>query len=356
MSQDPEGGRRKEWFFASLIVGFDFLRSLANDLAEVILGAPRHVVAVLHGEDKTGRAEDKKLDPERNAAAHEKWGTLWVTCSFLAGIAAGCGFLVVYWYGGNNLLLGGTLAICFGGLGMTLLLWSHWLIEHKEATDPRETMPSSSEEREAALAVFHAGKFDMRRRALLTGMSVAATALLAAIVVSLFRAFSSSPFPDVFNTVWKHGQRLMTMDNHPVSIHALEPGSTVVVFPENSIGDEKAQTVLIRVQEDLLQLPPERAGWAPLGYIAYSRVCTHAGCPVGLYESTTDLLFCPCHQSTFDVLKAAIPTGGPAVRPLPQLPLYVDGDGNLRANGGFSDPPGPGFWGMPCPNVGGGCQ
>jgi ubiquinol-cytochrome c reductase iron-sulfur subunit len=81
--------------------------------------------------------------------------------------------------------------------------------------------------------------------------------------------------------------------------------------------------------------------------LAFSRICTHAGCPVGLYQSETHLLLCPCHQSTFNVLQSAVPTGGPATRSLPQLPLYVDSDGTLRASGGFSEPPGPGFWGMP---------
>ena len=125
------------------------------------------------------------------------------------------------------------------------------------------------------------------------------------------------------------------------------PGSFQIVFPEDSIGDEKAQTVLIRVKENLLQLPADRADWAPQGYVAYSRVCTHAGCTVALYEKTTCLLLCPCHQSTFDVLRAAQPTSGPAARPLPQLPLYADADGTLRAGGGFTQPPGPGFWDMP---------
>lgn len=135
----------------------------------------------------------------------------------------------------------------------------------------------------------------------------------------------------------------MTADGTPVSIDTLQPGSTLLVFPEDSIADEKAQTVLVRVNEQFLRMPRERADWAPMGYLAYSRICTHAGCPVGLYQKETHLLLCPCHQSSFDVLKGAEPTGGPAARALPQVPLYVDADGTLRARGGFSTPPGPGF-------------
>jgi ubiquinol-cytochrome c reductase iron-sulfur subunit len=166
------------------------------------------------------------------------------------------------------------------------------------------------------------------------------------MAVSLFRSLGRSPDPILFSRVWKRGQRLTDSNGTPVSVNTLEPGSTLIVFPEGKIGDERAQTVLIRVDERLIPRD-RRASWAPKGYLAYSRVCTHAGCPVGLYEVTTCQLMCPCHQSTFDVLRGARPTGGPAARPLPQLPLYADADGTLRAADGFTTPPGPGFWGMP---------
>ena len=78
--------------------------------------------------------------------------------------------------------------------------------------------------------------------------------------------------------------------------------------------------------------------------IAYSKICTHVGCPVGLYQADTHELLCPCHQSTFDVLDGARPRFGPATRSLPQLPLAVDGDGFLTAQSDFTEPVGPGFW------------
>ncbi len=138
-----------------------------------------------------------------------------------------------------------------------------------------------------------------------------------------------SPDKSLYSRIWQGGQRLVTIDGKPVSLASLQPGSMVTVFPEDQIGAERAQTVLIRVKEHLLQLPEDRATWAPGGYVAYSRVCTHAGCPVGEFEAEQSVLLCPCHQSTFDVLRAAAPTGGPAARPLPQLPLYADADGTL---------------------------
>ena len=89
---------------------------------------------------------------------------------------------------------------------------------------------------------------------------------------------------------------------------------------------------------------PGRDDWTVADLIAYSKICTHAGCPVGLYQAQSGLLLCPCHQSTFEVADGAKPIFGPATRSLPQLPLGTDADGYLIATGDFSAPIGPGFW------------
>lgn len=295
------------------------------------------------------RAGDRNLDLEEGVSPlqRERRGTWLVACAMTVMTAAGLGFLFIYWTGGNNLLLGGNLALFLGGAGAALVLWAHWLTIHKEAVAPRERLASSPRERAAAAVVFQSGVEDVQRRRLLTGMGVVGTGFIAAFVVSLMKSMGFAPSATLYSRVWTRGQRLMSLDNTPVSVNSLKPGSMMLVFPEGSIGSEKAQTVLVRVREDLLRLPAGRKGWAPQGYLAYSRVCTHAGCAVGMYETTTHLLMCPCHQSTFDVLNGAEPTGGPAARPLPQLPLYADSQGILHAADGFTDPPGPGFWGMP---------
>lgn len=294
--------------------------------------------------EKTGRSADRNLEPE--SGSRRRWGTGFVLCAFALGIAAGVGFLFSYWSGANTLLLGGTLSVFLGAFGVALVLYSHLLMPHTEATAPREQLPSSTGQRDAALDDYCAGVRGVQRRSLLKWGGAAGTGLLASIVISLMRSLGMSPYPALFTTVWKRGERLMTSGGQPISVDSLEHGSTITVFPESSVGSERAQTVLIRVKEQLLQLSSDRAGWAPMGYVAYSRVCTHAGCPVALFEADTNQLLCPCHQSTFDVLSGARPTGGPAARPLPQLPLYMDSDGILRAAGGFTAPPGPGFSGM----------
>jgi ubiquinol-cytochrome c reductase iron-sulfur subunit len=55
---------------------------------------------------------------------------------------------------------------------------------------------------------------------------------------------------------------------------------------------------------------------------------------------------CPCHYSTFDVATGGTVLFGPAGRPLPQLPLLIDGARGLRAAGNFSGPVGPSWWGV----------
>jgi ubiquinol-cytochrome c reductase iron-sulfur subunit len=116
------------------------------------------------------------------------------------------------------------------------------------------------------------------------------------------------------------------------------------VFPEGHVGSADSQTLLIRVSHKAVTTRAGRETWAPEGYVAYSKVCTHAGCPVGLYQQNIQRLLCPCHQSTFEVLDGARPVFGPATRSLPQLPLMIDDSGQLRAQDDYDQPIGPGFW------------
>jgi ubiquinol-cytochrome c reductase iron-sulfur subunit len=265
---------------------------------------------------RRAREDDRNLtlDTERNFFSPIRWGTFLAGLSFAAAFCSGVGFLFIYWTGGGNQALGGCLAGFFGLLAIGLVIHAHLLAVHKEASEPREDLESSPEERTAAAEAFRSGGFELQRRGMLKWVAGIGLGALGVMFVSLLRSVMSNPFQDLYTGVWKPGQRLMTRDGKPVRADDLSPGNTTIVFPQDSIGSEKAQTVLIRVDPRLLELPSDRADWAPLGYLAYSRVCTHAGCPVGMYEKTAHLLMCPCHQSTFAVLRAAQPTGGPAAR------------------------------------------
>lgn len=337
------GGAALRWFLAkppdALAPAHE---SRGQDESEGPGGEPRH------SEMNQGRMDDRNLtiEKEHKLFTRRRRGTFFVLCSFGVSFAGGFGFLFIYWTGGSNQLLGANLAAFFAGLGAGMVWWAHRLTVHKEAREPREPHGSPPEQQESAATQFELGTHEIHRRGLLCWMSAIGLGFMATMAVSLLRSFGFNPYTALYTTVWKAGQRLVTQDGRPISVNAMPPGSTAIVFPEDSTGSEKSQTVLIRVQPGLLQLPPDRADWAPQGYLAYSRICTHAGCAVGMYEKTAHLLMCPCHQSTFNILRAAQPTGGPAARPLPQLPLYVDGQGFLRAAGGFSQNPGPGFWGL----------
>ncbi len=136
----------------------------------------------------------------------------------------------------------------------------------------------------------------------------------------------------------------MDTDGRPVRVDTLQVGGTLTAFP---LGAEKAgdsSVVLIRLASGQLRPRPGRESWSPQGYVAYSKICPHVGCPVGLYQADTQELLCPCHQSTFDVLDGARPNFGPATRSLPQLPLAIDPQGFLIAQDDFDEPVGPGFW------------
>jgi ubiquinol-cytochrome c reductase iron-sulfur subunit len=132
-----------------------------------------------------------------------------------------------------------------------------------------------------------------------------------------------------------------------VSLNQIPEDGFLTVFPEGHEGAADAQTLLIHVRPGSLKLSPERMAGVPDGtHVAYSKICTHAGCPVGLYRAESQSLLCPCHQSQFDVSDGAKPFFGPAARPLPQLPLGVDEENVLVAQGDFSEPVGPAFWDM----------
>jgi len=100
----------------------------------------------------------------------------------------------------------------------------------------------------------------------------------------------------------------------------------------------------MRLNPESLKPSAGREDWSYNGIVAYSKICTHVGCPVALYEQQTHHLLCPCHQSTFDLTQECKVIFGPASRPLPQLPIAVDAEGYLVATSDFKEPVGPSYW------------
>lgn len=264
----------------------------------------------------------------------------------LLSTAASLGLAAVYVAGGQPQAEGALLAVSLGGIGAALILWGKRILAGPNDVEPREPPSSPAEVEQAEDAVEEGAERIARRRFLVRLLGAAGGALGIALVFPI-RSLGPSPGDTLLVTRWKRGTRLVTDTGEPLLATSLESGSIVTVFPEGFIGSADSQALLVRVDPANLDLPAGRDSWTPQGNLCYSKVCTHAGCPVGLYVQTEHALRCPCHQSTFDVYTGAQPISGPAVRPLPQLPLEVDALGHLVAGGDFSGPVGPSFWNMP---------
>lgn len=270
-----------------------------------------------------------------------------VAVSFSLAILASLGLFAVYVSGGQPQAEGALLAVALGGIGIGLMVWAHDLMRDiAEETQPRHTRPTEPD-LESVADTMGAGVEEMRRRRFLSRLLLAAAGALGLAALFPIRSLGRAPGSALDRTQWRSGSRLVTAAGDPVTVDTLELDSFTTVFPAEDPGSADSQAVLIRVDPSQLQLPPERLAGCPEGYVAYSKLCTHAGCPLSLYLAATQELRCPCHQSTFDVLRGAQPVYGPASRPLPQLLLAVDDDGVLQAQGDFTDTVGPSYWDMP---------
>lgn len=254
----------------------------------------------------------------------------------------------------HQLGLGLGMAISLFFLGMAAIHWAKKLMPETEVINYRHEFRSSPEDRESFVKTVKDGVSGLKfgRRKLIKGSLALSLPLFAAPPVLLMRDLGPLPEKDLEKTNWKAGTRLVTdPGNRPILASDLEIGSVVQVLPELEHGTHrplsdiaKDPVLLIRLREEEFQLEPERFAMTHAGIIAFSKICSHMGCAVALYEQQTKHLLCPCHQSTFDVTRAAKVIFGPAARALPQLDITVDAEGYLIARGPFSEPVGPSFW------------
>ena len=230
-----------------------------------------------------------------------------------------------------------------------------------ELTEERHDLRSDETDRQAFQQTFKEGagysqfvKRPLIRRTLMLGT----LPLLAAPVVLLRDIGTAAAAPSLRHTVWSPGRRLLLYgSNQPITPADFSaPGSMITIVPDGYQDNDdeltKAAVILIKFRPGELDIPTRMAGstlvgtmnWTVDNIVAYSKICTHVGCPVALYEQTTHHILCPCHQSTFDAAKGAEVIFGPAARPLPQLPLTTDSQGYLVAKSDFNEPVGPSFW------------
>jgi ubiquinol-cytochrome c reductase iron-sulfur subunit len=285
--------------------------------------------------------------------------------AIVIGMAGFIGFIWVYWINASTQWEAAMLTVGMAGLGIGTIAWGKYLMPQGPFVEERHDFHSTDDERTAFnAAITGRGGLEVKRRGLLLGLfAVGGGIMTLALVVPGIRSLGPKPAKSedphgstddsLFTTNWRKGSKLATVDGRLVQVDDLELGGVLTVFPQGYEGSSPDQVILIRLavlgpdDPPYPIAPPGHTEWGVQGYVAYSKLCTHLGCPVGLYQEQTQQLVCPCHQSIFNVNAGAVPEFGPAPRPLPQLPITVDATGQMRANGNFDQAVGPGFWERP---------
>jgi quinol---cytochrome c reductase iron-sulfur subunit len=298
-------------------------------------------------------------DPDDPAAA--KRAEKIVAALFILGMLAGIGFIAAY-IGlptgstvdavlRSNLALGISMGVAFLALGAGAVIWVRRLMPDVELTEARKPLASPEDDRKAFAETFREGAEASQfvKRPILRRSLIAATVPLVLAPLVLLRDLGPLPGTKLRHTVWRRGLRLVISDTgRPIKPADFDsPGAMITVIPEGYQTDDnalvKATCIIIKFEPGEIAFPTNKK-WVVDNIVAYSKICTHVGCPVALYEQTTHHILCPCHQSTFDATRGAQVLFGPANRPLPQLPMGVNSEGYLVALSDFKVPVGPAFW------------
>ena len=215
--------------------------------------------------------------------------------------------------------------------GTALAVAGSRLVPQETAIEERPIYDQPSEAVEEVAEELRGGVEGITRRRLLAGTAGAAgVGLTAAVGSTVDRARPRADKSAEPHALARRAAYSSTSKAARFAPPTWSRGSFLTAFPQGADKEQLTSSlVVVRVNPDELQLPPARAGWAPDGILAYSKICTHAGCAVSLFrsplspstESGGPALVCPCHYSTFDVLDGGSVEFGPAGRALPQLPL-----------------------------------
>jgi ubiquinol-cytochrome c reductase iron-sulfur subunit len=261
-------------------------------------------------------------------------------------------------------LLGGLLGLMLAALGIGSILWAKWLMPEEEVVQERHDEMRTAEREDGLMtgATLLSGINDTglpRRSLLVRTLGLAGGAVATVPLVALVGGLLKAPRKALFHTLYRpqpdrypNGIPIVYSDGRRVSPNDIEPGGIVTVFPgvPGGVKSASSPTLIIRLRPGQgvdVKSRRGQAGWRWEDYVAYSKICTHAGCPASLYEQQTARLLCPCHQSQFEVLEDAKPVFGPATRSLPKLKLgveVVDGVQYFVAPQDYQEPIGPGFW------------
>jgi ubiquinol-cytochrome c reductase iron-sulfur subunit len=293
------------------------------------------------------------IDPSRRELPANPGAELWVAVLLFGAAALALGFIAALALDKSDTQL---LGLAMGGalllVAFALILAGKLVVPQETSVEPRDALLRSDEAREVAELV-HEGGDGISRRGLLVCAGCAAGGAVAAAAVAPIA--SLGPRAQVLHeSPWRRGIRLIDETGRPLAASEIQIGSFYTALPEGENAELfGAGLLIIRLPESMIHLPSARRTWTPQGIMAFSKICTHAGCAISLYRyptygptSTEQPAFtCPCHYSTFTPGDGGKVIFGPAGRPLPQLPVMIDPNGNLTAAGSFDEDIGPAWWG-----------
>jgi ubiquinol-cytochrome c reductase iron-sulfur subunit len=290
--------------------------------------------------------------------------------SLVFGLAGLFAFLFVFFYVGSGWFLpdwrysidgvwgalftpflGACMGLALLLVGVGLVLFTKKLLPHETAVQQHHPLSHFDEATTAATLQAMGHNSGLARRKMITrslGFLGLGFGLMAIMPLGGLIEDPNTGDP-LGTTPWKKGVRLVRQDGTPIRPGDQQPGSMETVFPAVPDGNKApdAATMLFRLRPAQLAAFTARKGQEDFrygDYVAFSKICTHAGCPVSLYEQETSRILCPCHQSQFLITEDAKPVFGPAARPLPQLPLSVDGEGYFVARSDYREAVGPTYW------------
>ncbi|MVQ51409.1 Rieske 2Fe-2S domain-containing protein [Nocardioides sp. MAH-18] len=318
------------------------------------------------------------VDPKAEKRAERQVATLFTLSALCTVLFVVCYVVVgpdetLAGFGAQNLLFGLTLAGALLFLGIGIIQWARKLMADQEIVEYRHPARSSDEDRATTIEALNTGigESGIGRRPLVRNSLLGAAGLLGVPAVVMLRDLGPTnaqvtenpPFPGsgITNTIWDKGMRVVRdVVGTPIRPEDMQIGDLINGEPEGiyvspwdgeplegvalQVNKSKGAVVLVKMEPEEIIPGTGRENWSVDGILCYSKICTHVGCPISLYERTTHHLLCPCHQSTFDLADSARVVFGPAARPLPQLALAVDADGYLVAQSDFDEPVGPSFW------------
>lgn len=302
---------------------------------------------------------------ERAAKRSERVVAMLFTASMLATVGFIASFVAIpvdkfvyIWPMGNigalNFALGTTLGVALFCIGAGAVHWARTLMSDHELVDERHQVAAEPDTRAKVMEDFRQGAKEsaLGRRPLIRRTMFGALALVPLSGVVLLRDLGPLPEDKLEHTLWAKGKLLVNENTHePLRPEDITVGSLTFAMPEGlDEHDEDFQKEIAKAALMLVRLEPEdikdkrELDWSHEGIVAYSKICTHVGCPVSLYEQQTHHVLCPYHQSTFDLSDGARVIFGPAGHALPQLKISVNNDGFLEAQGDFEEPVGPAYW------------